>query len=360
MNVECEGAECRALRNRGFTLIELLVVIAIIAILVALLLPAVQQVREAARKSQCQDHLHNMGVAIHNYEGTYKRFPSSGESTDERTATRKFFPISLFTAILPQMEQKPVYDLINMNFHYTNSANSTNAQAAKSQIDVFLCPTSVQEVDTRGYGVTDYMPVAYTDLDPVTGLRNRSTGGMLNADRAGALGFARPMSNCTDGVSNTMLVIEDGMKPTQMAGNYDYNTAAVHLSGRVPAGIDNSQLFTMTGAAINAPSPHPLGGTISAPNRWADPDNGNGISGAPTTSTDNKIINNNSSPKNGPASCPWHVNNCGPNDEPFSGHAGGAQALLGDGKVAFLSENIDRHVVRKLANPADGEPVRVP
>ncbi|MCA9054929.1 MAG: DUF1559 domain-containing protein, partial [Planctomycetaceae bacterium] len=63
--------------KRGFTLIELLVVIAIIAILVALLLPAVQQVREAARKSQCQDHLHNLAIALHDYEVTHKAFPAS-------------------------------------------------------------------------------------------------------------------------------------------------------------------------------------------------------------------------------------------------------------------------------------------
>ncbi|MCA9053994.1 MAG: DUF1559 domain-containing protein, partial [Planctomycetaceae bacterium] len=347
----------RVSRRPGFTLIELLVVIAIIAILVALLLPAVQQVREAARKSQCQDHLHNLGIAAHNYESSYKRWPSSGESTDERAARRKFFPISFFTAVLPYNEQKPVYDAMNLNLHYTAA---TNVAAARSQIDVFQCPSSTQEVDSLGYGVTDYMPVAYTDLHPVSGLRDKSSGGVLNSDRAGALGFARPIAHCTDGTSNTILLIEDGMKPTQIAGNYDYSVAANHLSGIVPLGMDTTQLYSTAGTI-----PGTLGGTISAPNRWADPDNGNGVSGAPsahpsTFPNDSKIINNNGAPKGGPAACPWTSNNCGPNDEPFSGHPGGVQCVLGDGKVPFLSENVDRHIVRKLCNPQDGEPVAVP
>jgi type II secretory pathway pseudopilin PulG len=340
-------------------LIELLVVIAIIAILVALLLPAVQQVREAARKSQCQDHLHNIGIAIHNYESTYKRFPSSGESTDERATGsasnpfRKFFPISTFTAILPQVEQKPVYDAMNLNLHYSAAPNQAAAQV---QIDLYLCPTSTQEVDSLGYGVTDYMPIAYVDLDPVTGMRNGSGGGSLNADRAGALGFARPMSHTTDGVSNTILVVEDGMKPSQIGGKYDQATGGGNwlYPAQSGFGLDNSQM------ASNQAIPCAYGGTFGVPNRWADPDNGSGVSGPPATAPDQKIINNNNAPKGGPSGCRWSTNNCGPNDEPFSGHAGGCQAVLGDGKVPFLSENTDRHVLRRLCNPSDGEPVRVP
>src|SRR5207249_2197662 len=104
-------------RQKGFTLIELLVVIAIIAVLVSLLLPAVQQAREAARRSQCKNNLKQMGLAIHNYEGTFKKFPSSGESTDESTSptTRRFFPCSFFAAILPNIDQQTIANNWNYN-----------------------------------------------------------------------------------------------------------------------------------------------------------------------------------------------------------------------------------------------------
>src|SRR5690349_19452975 len=91
--------------RHGFTLIELLVVIAIIAVLVSMLLPAVQQAREAARRSQCQNNLKQLGLAIFNYESSYTRLPSSGASTNEQLLVRQWFPVSMFTQILPFTDQ---------------------------------------------------------------------------------------------------------------------------------------------------------------------------------------------------------------------------------------------------------------
>jgi prepilin-type N-terminal cleavage/methylation domain-containing protein len=334
-------------RKRGFTLIELLVVIAIIAVLIALLLPAVQQAREAARRTQCKNNMKQMGLGIHNYESTYSRMPSSGEghSPAAGVCQRIMFPTSTFTAILPYIDQAPLYNRFNFSEHYSST---NNAPLAKTFIAAFLCPSNaISKPDPLGFGNVDYMPVSYTDLDPVTGLRNKSVSGSTpcvnNAAKGGALGlYGNKMGDITDGMSNTVFVFEDAAKPLGIIGAY---TQSLHIgyNGTSLAGWDTTQ---MVGA----------GGLNTAPNRWADPDNGNGVSGAwNATTVPLGVINQNKVPLGGPAGCPWSQNNCGPNDEPFSLHTGGCHALLGDGTVRFISENIDTQIIRRLSDPADGE-----
>lgn len=372
----------RPKKRVGFTLIELLVVIAIIAVLVALLLPAVQQAREAARRSQCQNNLKQIGVAIMNYESSYGRLPPSGESTNETLAIRQFFPVSMFVAILSNTDQTAIADQWNYNFHYTwanGGSLPSNAALAKTAIPAFRCPSSsLTQVDAHGYGITDYMPIAYTDIDPGTGFRNASVAPKLNADVAGGLGFCKRIGEVQDGMSNTGLVFEDGNRPTQTSGHYDQTAIYVGYWGPysptgvagTPNGINAGDLFASADTA-----PGTFGGNFGSPNRWADPDSGSGVSGPPTQDPSSAfyaggsltgVINNWKTPIGGPAAganaaapkgCTWNNNNCGPNDEPFSAHSGGANLLLGDGRVRFINESINNNTVRLLCNPKDKTPV---
>src|SRR5258708_2166043 len=108
-----------ARRKSGFTLIELLVVIAIIAILIGLLLPAVQKVGEAAARMACSNNLKQAGLAIHNFASTHDRFPTSGEGNYNNGGTiiTVMDTASTWTMILPYVEQENVYKLINVNVH---------------------------------------------------------------------------------------------------------------------------------------------------------------------------------------------------------------------------------------------------
>ena len=335
-------------RLRGFTLIELLVVIAIIAVLIALLLPAVQQAREAARRTQCKNNLKQLGLAVFNYESTYSRFPSAGKGINFGIINLQAFPVSTFTAVLPYADQAPLYNTFNFQWHYSNSANSTNAAAAKTKIPAFLCPSNaITQSDSLGYGQVDYMPVAFVDIDPTTGLRNgqNGTAGGANGTTLGATKdsvfglFGNPISYTTDGTSNTIAIVEQSGRPSNIVGKYNQ---ATYIGGA--PGWDTTQM---------------PGGIHTAPNRWADSDSGAGVSGQANSipGAIQPIFNGNKIPVGGPANCLWTVNNCGPNNEPFSLHIGGVHGLMADGGVRFISENVDRNTARRLFGANDGETV---
>ena len=337
--------------NKGFTLIELLVVIAIIAILIALLLPAVQQAREAARRTQCKNNMKQMGLALHNYESTFTKFPSSGEFTVRQgTFFRSFTATSTFMQMLPYIDQAPLFNNFDQNRHYTQAGN--NRVAAQTKIAAFLCPSNgYTPADTFGYGLTDYMPVAYTDIDDAgrrcnTGAGNTCglSGTQNNAfwDRDSVLGFHNRIGDTTDGLTNTVAIFEaSGRNATVISTSYQLGSVFNGNTNATVLGTDVSQ--TSGGAGT--------GGSV--PGRWADPDSGSGVSGPPANR--NNILNNNKSPIGGPSTCPWTTNNCGPNDEPFSLHTGGCHALMGDGSVRFLAENLDTQVLRRLCSRIDGE-----
>ncbi len=332
-------------RSRGFTLIELLVVIAIIAVLIALLLPAVQQAREAARRTQCKNNMKQLGLAAFNYESTYSRFPASGKGIDFSKINLFAFPVSTFTQLLPYTDQAPLYNSFNFAYHYSAG---TNAAAAKTKIPAFICPSNaVSTADVNGYGQADYMPVAFVDIDPTTGLRNgqNGTAGGANGTTLGATVdsvyglYGNRTADTTDGLSNTIANVEQSGRPSNLVGKYPQT---IYIGGAL--GWDTNQMPT---------------GTRTAPNRWADSDSGAGVSGQNNSIAGLllPVINGNKTPVGGPSTCPWTQNNCGPNNEPFSLHIGGIHAAMGDGAVRFISENIDVNTARRLFGRNDGQVV---
>lgn len=366
--------------RKGFTLVELLVVIAIIGILVGLLLPAVQAAREAARRMQCSNNLKQVGLGVHNFDSTFKKLPHSGQCGSTGSTNTAYMIHSTPTQLLPYIEQIQVYNLFNhdansvgvygatlANGLYTTAGGSVihpkskglsyddpnwvNGQiAAKTKISTFVCPTTPiagTARDPQGYGFWDYMFIDLTDIvenvnDPLFGERAQPVGGPLwkTQVRAGMMNCdGASLASTTDGTSNVILCIEDAGRANPSVGAYGSLS-----SRRSPVSVPVDPVPMFNGAN---------GRRMYA---WADPDaSTNGLSGPSNSTTLKKAkINNNNLPVGGPANCLWQINNCGPNDEPFSFHSGGVMAAMGDGSVRFLTDSIDSVTLKWLAACADG------
>lgn len=222
-------------KPRGFTLVELLVVIAIIGILVALLLPAVQAAREAARRMQCGNNLKQLGLSCHNYHDTYKVFPPGGITPGSCCGTPSAGTWTLF--ILPFLEQQPLYDKYNFSlWNDTNPGRSgatggPNAAVCMTNIATFVCPSDLntKKLDLPESGPGSAMQYAPGSYRAVSGA---STGGCwLDADQSnsfctanrgvlhhvggrhlnlsgGGTFEAESFSSIIDGTSNTLLIGE--------------------------------------------------------------------------------------------------------------------------------------------------------
>lgn len=357
--------------HKGFTLVELLVVIAIIGILVGLLLPAVQQAREAARRMSCQNNLKQIGLALHNFESAFRRTPHPGQCDSTGGASTVYMTESTATLLLPFIEQSTVYnrmnhgmtrtEMVTAGYNVTNMhANAKGAvyhdpnfpetvEAAKTPIPTYVCPSTPIAQNQRApdrYGAWDYMFISVTDVEEETGTaveqgsRPTDSARRTQMTRQGCLscesgwGFQAIL----DGLSSTVLCIED--------------------AGRAHPTVNIFGSLSTRPAFINADTVAWSGGSTGGRRMyaWADPDSvTNGLSG-PSNSLGSRVlrINQNKSPMGGPAECRWSQNNCGPNDEPFSFHSGGVNAVLADGSVRYLNEALDWRVLKAQAGAQDG------
>ncbi|MEZ6057269.1 MAG: DUF1559 domain-containing protein [Planctomycetaceae bacterium] len=314
----------RLRRHRGFTLIELLVVIAIIAILVALLLPAVQSVREAARRSQCQDHLHNLVIAMHNYEGTYKVFPFGSISNGlNNTGGGANSACTWVAQFLPFIEQKPLYDQVMPLMNNGTSSASLPSDMFNSVISVLVCPSDPnggKQTSVHGGGSPppDYNDgfcsnyLACNGNEQVTTANSKFMSGMF---------YYRSktrMSDVVDGTGNTIMFSETVLVQEQGAGQRDWR-------GRVWRGDHLTAMFS-TNLNPNTTTADTLR-TCEGPKPSYAPCNG----GDPTQVIYARSL-----------------------------HPGGVHVSAADGKVTFVSENVDLGIWRGLGTRFGQESVSMP
>ena len=281
----------RSSSHRGFTLIELLVVIAIIAVLIALLLPAVQQAREAARRSQCKNNLKQIGLALHNYHDTFGTLPPT--YIENAAGNNPEVKLGWAAMILPQMEQGPLYKLINPSANQGWTPSATNGLQTK--LPAYLCPSDpAPDLNRMSNFQRSGVSMASSSY-----VMSESVG----AHQASGVGWrprAKNFRDITDGLSNTMLVGERDQK----------DQVGAVWPGR--AGSTAATGFRTTWKINN------IGNTSSPPSLW---DGGSGQA-------------------------------CG-RYALASEHAGGVQALFGDGAVRFLSENIEATSTQQCGNSGE-------
>lgn len=324
-------------RKRGFTLIELLVVIAIIAILIALLLPAVQQAREAARRSQCKNNLKQFGLALHNYHDTFGLFPMAHtRSWDGGTGVTGWRGYSLHAMILPYMDQAPLYQLMDFNVYFDHGNNTTQR---RTKIAAYLCPSDSPFPGSVETGNTNYAgsmgPSLGQYVTPI-GMRD----GFFNFD------VIVRMSDIRDGTSNTICMAE------QLVGD---NNNAAYVPGDVVRGIawgasvvtkpTMADLQTYGAACVAGQANHHSHGG----REWAV--------GMPA-----QTLFNTAAPPNHKLPTCQPCAGCGWMDSQGifparSRHVGGVQVLMGDGAVRFVSENIDLALWQNLGSIRGNEPL---
>lgn len=329
--------------NRGFTLIELLVVIAIIAVLVALLLPAVQQAREAARRTSCKNNLKQMGLAVHNYQTAHRVFPPGAAVNTSLTSTGNNGSWGVHGRLLPFLEQGNLYDQVDLTVGWDSQIVINGLK-----IDVYSCPSDPLAGQPRSFtdGRPSLWPTTYGFnygtwfvFDPVTG---RGGNGMFSPNAS--LSFR----DAIDGSSNTLLAAE-------VKAWTPYTRNGGPASTTIPQTIADAQASIATGTSFKL---NPATGHTE----W--PDGRVHHTGVTVTFTPNTNItySDGATTYEHVDYNSWQEGRDGVNGSPTyaiitarSFHTGIVNVLLLDGSTRSISENIDLSVWRGLGTRAGGE-----
>ncbi len=341
--------------SRGFTLIELLVVIAIIAVLIALLLPAVQQARESARRTQCKNNLKQLGLALFNYESTHSVFPPA---RIDLSVGGSAYQGSWSTMCLPYLDQAPLYNIYNFNLTWTDPAN---LPATTAKLSAFVCPsaptTRTAPASTvllggqpwptaqGGYGLCDYgsmnsvrpayflsngLPTPSLSLATNTTTVNAPAGTLPKKDKyewdGGLKKFAAtPIRDISDGTSNTIMCVEDAARPMKWWVGQPVLASPTTKDGWGWADIDAG--YSLDGSLAD---------------------------GSATGKADCVLYTGPCTLTTAPA--PFAVNKSN-DSEMYSFHVGGSHVLMCDGTVRFISENISASTLSSLATRNTGDVV---
>jgi prepilin-type N-terminal cleavage/methylation domain-containing protein/prepilin-type processing-associated H-X9-DG protein len=332
----------------GFTLIELLVVIAIIAVLIALLLPAVQQAREAARRTQCKNNMKQMGLALMNYESSHSVFPPARiDLSGLAYVPGGYYQTSWTQMILPYIDQAPLYQAYNCNLTWSDPAN---LPVTTKSVSAFMCPSAPTNrlvpaatvkdgvgnfyPSATPYGFCDYgsmnavRPAYFLSnglpVPPMTAATNTASPASASKyewDGGLKKGAATPISAITDGTSNTLMAVEDAGRP---------------------------QITVLTKATAS---------TTKDGWGWADIQAGYSLDGA--TSDASVVGKASCTVPTGPCSlttvaAPYGINMLN-DSEMYAFHVGGAHVLMCDGSVKFISSNIAASTLGAMATRNTGD-----
>ena len=316
----------RRIKSKGFTLIELLVVIAIISVLISLMLPAVQQAREAARRTQCRNNLHNIGIALHLYHDRAQMFPPARLAfrnpsalgltcviDGENCATE--YGITWVVSILPELDQTNLWNQYNALQAMSSPAPSTNAKLRGTFLPILACPSdpaAKNSNDLQKYNGPWARGCYGANYGSQVTIDNSTGYASLQATQKGLMGNsgAAKMSSVTDGTSNSMAVWEIRAGPD--AGD-PRGTWALGR-GIVVGGCD----------------------------RWGDCF-GINDAGDPTRLPDDVHGCTNNAQKRMPC-----FSSADGQHGAKSMHAGGCNGLLVGGEVKFFNQNIDFKTLRAL------------